>query len=219
MFIQTYIVFKASIFSVHAFPGNWTHDRGSTSWATRTNPFTTTSLTTNKLNECMIITIWHQVEKQGGGKRERQGERESHLLTLFLLSLPFHQDKFKRWDKDISFSISLFPCLPLSRFLSSADVFQTQQYRKRDRQKDMGWAGGSNLELLSFSSTIVLSVDKGLHSFLLQSPTHSSYSSKAAVKQTEHIRNGRYKHMGWYEDTGITKWLAITSSQMYFGPL
>lgn len=121
------IVYKSPIFS---FPG--THDLELCSTGTRTNPFTTTSLTTNKLNECMMITISHQGEKQAGGKRERQ--RENHLLTLFLLLLPFHQDKFKWWDKDISFSISLFFHFSLSP--DSSPPLTSSRHNNTERKTD-----------------------------------------------------------------------------------
>lgn len=171
-----------------------------------TNPLTTIPLTTNNLNECMMITISHQVERRKTGKRVRMTARERKsppdpVSPLAALS-PGHVYGMRQ--RHLFLHPSLFPFLPLFRFLSSADVFQTQQYRERDRQKDMGWAGGSNLELLSLSSTIVVSVDKAVHSFLLQSPTHSSYSSKMALKRTEHIREGDINT--WVDMRTLTKW-------------
>ncbi len=151
----------------------------------------TNPLTTNKLNECMI-TLSHQGERRKMGKRVRMTarERESHLAALFLLSLPFHQDTFMGWDKDISFFILLFFHFSLSSDSSPLLTSSRHNNTESERQKDMGWAGGPNLELLSLSSTMEVSVDKALHSSLLQSPTHSSYSSKTALNWTEHIREG-----------------------------
>lgn len=162
----------------------------------------TIPLTTNKLNQCMLTTISHQGEKKDS-KREKVTSWPC-FSSRCPFTTPVHNYGMRQ--RHLFLHPSLFPFLPLFRFLSSADVFQTQQYRERDRQKDMGWAGGSNLELLSFSSTIAVSVDKGLHSFLLQSPTHSSYSSKMELKRTEHIREGEDINMSWYEDTGIVIW-------------